>query len=591
MGDRPEADIYGRADVNSIGEVFNLTNTTDQDPNIKWFIVGSSSYKKSIYPLILEWGFDMQPCPKAESKGYPYCGPNALYNQLPPGDDPNERERSDVFKFFEAQPTEPSMTNVDITISFDAYPMDISWVLYDTCDGKTELASGDNYGRPLYMQHVTTSLSTTEAEFVLEIEDAYGDGLCCDYGLGNFFIDVNGDEVYRSKMEDPSSGEVVRFKSPHGCHYEPPDDGIPMEITINFDQFPEDISWELFNTCAGPAGELLGEGRGYGQVDAFQSVNVFDQHVEDGTFLFVIKDSFGDGLCCTYGDGSYVIIANNGAPIISSFEMMSEEAIPFGSEDNCSGDIDDTRASFSSEFGVPGCGTASDTGICTTVGTGLLVAKTVSGEPNGPNTLDGCTDGRDGAHMVDESVEAITVSSVTGEFEPKQMAAGGSAKITAHVNVFCNPNVEDVVDFFTTSDEGEDGPEWKYVGTTVPTACGLVQVTQRRRHAPTSRTHTLIQMTWSLPSLLLTRPAMILLPTNANARKIHAPRRSAMPYLGAFGLTPVRKHAPALNLILQRRPQHLNLDPRREPPVMTSQFTSANAQLSCVIKNCVRLPT
>jgi len=94
---RPEAQ-YPRTDVHVIGEAFNLTNTTDQDPNIKWFVVGSSSYKNSIYPQITEWGFDMAPCPGAEKKGYPYCGTNALYKQLEPGADPDSRMRSELFQ-------------------------------------------------------------------------------------------------------------------------------------------------------------------------------------------------------------------------------------------------------------------------------------------------------------------------------------------------------------------------------------------------------------------------------------------------------------------------------------------------------------
>jgi len=93
---RPEAQ-YPRTDVTVIGEAFNLTNTTDQDPNTKWFVVGSSSYKQSIYPQILEWGFDMAPCPGAEKKGYPYCGTNALYQQLEGGADPDGRMRSELF--------------------------------------------------------------------------------------------------------------------------------------------------------------------------------------------------------------------------------------------------------------------------------------------------------------------------------------------------------------------------------------------------------------------------------------------------------------------------------------------------------------
>merc|ERR1712028_126130 len=61
--DVPQAE-WPRTDVNVIGQAFNLTNTTNQDPNIKWFVVGSSGYKSSIYPQILEWGFDMYPCNK-----------------------------------------------------------------------------------------------------------------------------------------------------------------------------------------------------------------------------------------------------------------------------------------------------------------------------------------------------------------------------------------------------------------------------------------------------------------------------------------------------------------------------------------------
>ena len=72
--DVPQAE-WPRTDVNVIGQAFNLTNTTNQDPNIKWFVVGSSGYKSSIYPQILEWGFDMYPCSDAAAKkGYPYCG-------------------------------------------------------------------------------------------------------------------------------------------------------------------------------------------------------------------------------------------------------------------------------------------------------------------------------------------------------------------------------------------------------------------------------------------------------------------------------------------------------------------------------------
>merc|ERR1712176_77158 len=44
--ERPEAE-WPRINTQVIGDAFKLTNTTNQDPNIKWLVVGSSSFKKS----------------------------------------------------------------------------------------------------------------------------------------------------------------------------------------------------------------------------------------------------------------------------------------------------------------------------------------------------------------------------------------------------------------------------------------------------------------------------------------------------------------------------------------------------------------
>jgi len=101
---RPEAE-FPRTNVTVIGDAFKLTNTTDQDPNIKWFVVGSGTYKAAIWPDILEWGFDLQLCTSGPddtwtSKGYPYCGPNALYEWEEKGfHGLDGRARSELFKY------------------------------------------------------------------------------------------------------------------------------------------------------------------------------------------------------------------------------------------------------------------------------------------------------------------------------------------------------------------------------------------------------------------------------------------------------------------------------------------------------------
>jgi len=101
--ERPEAE-WPRINTTVIGDAFKLTNTTNQDPNIKWLVVGSSGFKRSIYPQILEWGFDMYVLPDAGSKGYPYIGPNSLHINTPAGvdgGDPKDRKKSPLFRFYD----------------------------------------------------------------------------------------------------------------------------------------------------------------------------------------------------------------------------------------------------------------------------------------------------------------------------------------------------------------------------------------------------------------------------------------------------------------------------------------------------------
>ena len=106
--ERPEAQ-YPRTNVTVIGEAFNLVNTTDQDPNIKWFVVGTGGYKEDIYLQIRDWGFNITLCNAAsEKKGYPYCGQNSIYNVIDAGADPNDRERSALFQYYEQLDPEPT---------------------------------------------------------------------------------------------------------------------------------------------------------------------------------------------------------------------------------------------------------------------------------------------------------------------------------------------------------------------------------------------------------------------------------------------------------------------------------------------------
>lgn len=73
----------------------------------------------------------------------------------------------------------------------------------------------------------------------------------------------------------------------------------------------------------------------YGQGNAGKTVQVYEKRTRDGTFEFRIQDSYGDGLCCANGGGSYTIFYGD-SQITSLFPNPSkEETLPFGSSSKC----------------------------------------------------------------------------------------------------------------------------------------------------------------------------------------------------------------------------------------------------------------
>merc|ERR1712238_480767 len=83
--------------------------------------VGSGNYKKSMYPKIVEWGFDMQPCSATSTKGYPMGGTNSLYEWSDRGyKGLEDRERSELFKYSAGDLATPSAnTNSEDQIETD----------------------------------------------------------------------------------------------------------------------------------------------------------------------------------------------------------------------------------------------------------------------------------------------------------------------------------------------------------------------------------------------------------------------------------------------------------------------------------------
>lgn len=78
-------------------------------------------------------------------------------------------------------------------------------------------------------------------------------------------------------------------------------------LDITFDNYAEETSWELYTDIT-TTPTLIASGSGYDDLDD-QSIQQ-RLCIDNGDFGFVIYDAYGDGMCCSYGQGSYSLTVN-----------------------------------------------------------------------------------------------------------------------------------------------------------------------------------------------------------------------------------------------------------------------------------------
>ena len=101
--------------------------------------------------------------------------------------------------------------------------------------------------------------------------------------------------------------------------------GTDLTLTITFDNYPEETSWTLVNS----GGTTVASGGTYGsQADGSTLVIPINDLVDD-CYDFTILDSYGDGICCSYGSGSYTLEVTGGSVIASGGSFTSSEVTNF----------------------------------------------------------------------------------------------------------------------------------------------------------------------------------------------------------------------------------------------------------------------
>jgi hypothetical protein len=137
------------------------------------------------------------------------------------------------------------------------------------------------------------------------IFDAFGDGICCGFGLGSYEVLYNGNMV-GSGGEFGDSDTVTNIGDGCGAGGGCVAGSEDATITINLltDDFPGETTIEVSEKDGGvvfSAGPLADAG----------TLHVFDIPVcSTSCYNFTIFDAFGDGICCGFGLGSYEVLYN-----------------------------------------------------------------------------------------------------------------------------------------------------------------------------------------------------------------------------------------------------------------------------------------
>ena len=100
-------------------------------------------------------------------------------------------------------------------------------------------------------------------------------------------------------------------------------DTATLTIDLTTDNYSAETSWQLIDS----SGYIVAQNGSLS--NASTSSTEIEITNSDECYTFIINDSYGDGICCQYGEGSYSITDDSGNIIVSGGEFGSEDSTTF----------------------------------------------------------------------------------------------------------------------------------------------------------------------------------------------------------------------------------------------------------------------
>ncbi len=211
--------------------------------------------------------------------------------------------------------------SAQINLTTDNYGSETNWSIANSSG--TEVATGSGYGNN---ESTTADLCLEEDTYTFTINDTYGDGICCSFGNGSYSITVDGSEVASGAQF--TSSESKSFSVPAGSTGGGSGGGstggsctaTTGTLTLVTDNYGSETSWNITNN----AGTEVANGSGYSSNQTY-SENVC---LDDDTYTLTVLDAYGDGICCSTGNGSYSL-AMDGTVVANGASFTYNDATDF----------------------------------------------------------------------------------------------------------------------------------------------------------------------------------------------------------------------------------------------------------------------
>lgn len=219
----------------------------------------------------------------------------------------------------------------NLVLVTDDYPWETKWELHRKNNANV-LAfgppEGTNYAR---RTRYTGNMCLPPGQYYMTWKDLTGDGICCDYGPGEWTVQVNNEVVAQmAEGGDKSTQFDAEFSVTAAAPFNPVtpsptakptpspttasiglDGDYCVDIDLTTDTFGKETSWAFATKPEDGSDPVIIESAGKGPdgtgTELADSTDYSTKIcVAEGAYTFTLYDDFG-GLCCAFGEGKYSI--------------------------------------------------------------------------------------------------------------------------------------------------------------------------------------------------------------------------------------------------------------------------------------------